>query len=163
MRSALILILLASCLAACTPAQDDDYTLYLVRHAEKQADGSRDPALSEAGELRSEKLAGWLEDKDIQDIWSSDYNRTRETAKFTQSRLGLELSIYDPSDLKTLSETLLSNRKNALVVGHSNTTPELARLLCNCDIDDMGESEYDHMIEITVIDGQHQAKTLRQQ
>ena len=162
MRSALILFLVACCLVGCTPAQDDDYTLYLVRHAEKQADGSRDPALTEAGMQRSENLAGWFGDKDIQDIWSSDYKRTRDTAKPAISRLGLELIIYDPSDLAALSVTLLGNKNNALIVGHSNTTPDLARLICECEIDDMDDSEYDRLIVISVTAGKTLATTIRQ-
>jgi len=164
-RFSLILLLLVCCLAACTaaPGTKDDYTLYLVRHAEKQADGSRDPELTGAGRRRSENLSEWLADKDIRDVWSSDYKRTRDTARPTLSRLGLDLIIYDPRDLTTLSATLLSNQKNALVVGHSNTTPELARLLCTCDIDDMDDSEYDRLIVISILDGEPHAKTITQQ
>jgi broad specificity phosphatase PhoE len=70
-------------LTACTTAlvSKDNFELYLVRHAEKQADGSRDPELTEAGTHRADNLAGWFEDKNISDIWSSDYKRTRDTAK----------------------------------------------------------------------------------
>ncbi len=165
MRSPVILILLACCLVACatTPGAKDNFTLYLVRHAEKQADGSRDPELTEAGTLRAENLAGWFEDKDIRNIWSSDYKRTRDTAKPTLSRLDLKLKIYDPRDLPALSESLLSNQNNALIVGHSNTTPELARLLCDCEIEDMDDSEYDRLIVVSIVDGKPHANILRQQ
>jgi 2,3-bisphosphoglycerate-dependent phosphoglycerate mutase len=164
LRSRILLILLIACLTACTtaPASKDNYTLYLVRHAEKQADGSRDPELTEAGTQRSENLARWFEDKDIRDIWSSDYKRTRDTAKPTLSKLGLKLKIYDAHDLSALSETLLSNQNNALIVGHSNTTPELARLLCNCEIEDMDESEYDRLIVISIDNSGAQVRTLTQ-
>jgi len=165
MRISTIIVLLIFCLAACTTGSGskDTYTLYLVRHAEKQADGSRDPDLTEAGKQRSENLASWFEDKRIQDVWSSDYKRTRNTARPTLSRLGLELTLYDPSDLTALSETLLGNQRAALVVGHSNTTPELASLLCDCDIDDMDDSEYDRLIVVSIVNGKPQANTLQQQ
>jgi phosphohistidine phosphatase SixA len=166
LRFRILLILLIGCLTACTtaPASKDNYTLYLVRHAEKQADGSRDPELTEAGTQRSENLARWFEDKDIRDVWSSDYKRTRDTAKPAVSRLGLKLKIYDPRDLNALSETLLRNQNNALIVGHSNTTPELARLLCNCIvvIEDMDESEYDRLIIISIGSSDTQIRTLMQ-
>jgi phosphohistidine phosphatase SixA len=165
MRFSLILVLLICCLTTCTtaPGSKDDYTLYLVRHAEKQADGSRDPELTEAGVRRSENLGSWFADKDIQDVWSSDYKRTRDTARPTLARLGLDLIIYDPRDLTALSASLISNQKNALVVGHSNTTPELARLLCMCDIDDMDDSEYDRLIVISITDGKTHASTIYQE
>ena len=164
MQSRIILFLLICCLTACTtaPASKDNYKLYLVRHAEKEADGSRDPELTEAGTHRAENLAGWFEDKDIRDVWSSDYKRTHDTAKPTLSKLGLKLKIYDAHDLSALSETLLSNQNNALIVGHSNTTPELARLLCNCDIDDMDDSEYDRLIVVSFDNSGAQVRTLIQ-
>jgi broad specificity phosphatase PhoE len=163
-QSRIILFLLICCLTACTtaPASKDNYTLYLVRHAEKQADGSRDPELTEAGTHRAENLAGWFEDKDIRDVWSSDYKRTRDTAKPTLSKLGLKLKIYDAHDLPALSETLLSNQNNALIVGHSNTTPELARLLCDCDIDDMDDLEYDRIIVVSIVNAKTHVKILQQ-
>ncbi len=165
MRFSVILLVLICCLVACAtaPGAKDNFTLYLVRHAEKQADGSRDPELTEAGKQRSERLASWLKDKDIQQVWSSDYKRTRYTAEPTLSKFGIDLIIYDPSDLTALREKLLSNRKNALVVGHSNTTPQLARLLCNCEIDDIDDSEYDRLIVVPTVDGEAQTRTLRQQ
>ena len=165
MRFVPILVLLICCLTACStaPGTNGDYTIYLVRHAEKQADGSRDPELTEAGKRRSENLAEWIADKNIRDVWSSDYKRTRDTAKPALSRLGLDLIIYDPRDLAALSETLLSNRRNALVVGHSNTTPDLARLLCECEIDDMDDSEYNRLLVISVTNGKPHANTIQQQ
>ena len=164
MRVRFLLVLLAFSLTGCATTADTDksYKLYLVRHAEKQADGSRDPALTEAGKQRSQQLANWLQDKHIKDIWSSDYKRTRDTAKPLLSSLGLQLNIYDPGDLTALSKNLLDKQHNALIVGHSNTTPELARLLCQCDIEDMVDSEYDRLIEISVVDGETQVAILQQ-
>ena len=74
MRLKILLIILATCLAGSVFAADSDdvFTLYLVRHAEKQSDGTRDPDLTMAGMDRAQNLASWLQDKDITDIWSSD-------------------------------------------------------------------------------------------
>ena len=164
MRIRMLLILLAACCMGCATATDTDtsYRLYLVRHAEKQPDGSRDPVLTEAGKHRSKQLANWLRDKGIEDIWSSDYKRSRDTAKPLISRLGLELSIYDPRDLAALAAKLLERQHNALIVGHSNTTPQLAHLLCHCVIDDMDESEYDRLIVLSVVNNKTRVKTLKQ-
>ena len=164
MRIQILLILLSCCFIgnASAAGKDGNYTLYLVRHAEKQSDGSRDPALTQAGKQRAERLAAWLQDEDIQNIWSSDYIRTRDTAMPMLSNPGLELSIYDPRDLAALAENLLEKQHNAVIVGHSNTTPELARLLCHCDIQDMDESEYDRLIVVSVASGEARAETLQQ-
>lgn len=164
MRLRVLLLLFACCLAGNLFAHDDDnaFTLYLVRHAEKLADGSRDPELTQAGKLRSEKLAGWLHDKNITDVWSSDYTRTRGTAEPFASEHDIDLTIYNPRDLAALAGQLRSKRHNAYVVGHSNTTPELARLLCQCTIAGMEESEYDRLIVISVNGNETNVKTVQQ-
>jgi phosphohistidine phosphatase SixA len=164
MLTRILLILLVCCFTGNTTANADDgeFTLYLVRHAEKQADGSRDPALTEAGNHRAERLANWLLDKGIMDIWSSDYKRTRDTAEPLLAMIGLELTIYDPGELTLLADKLLDNQVTALVVGHSNTTPELASLLCHCPVAEMDESDYDQLIEISIDGKKTQLKTLQQ-
>ena len=159
-----ILLLTLACLLIGTAsfAGDDTYTLYLVRHAEKQADGSRDPALTKAGQQRAVYLATWLTDKRIEDIWSSDYRRTRDTAQPLANQLDIETSIYDPRNQPLLTGHLLGRKNTALVVGHSNTIPELARLLCECENADMEETEYDRLIVIRIEGGQVTTKTLNQ-
>ena len=60
------------------------------------------------------------------------------------------MQLYDPRHLEEQARTLLSRAENALVVGHSNTTPELATMLCQCPVSPMSDSEYDHIIVVTV-------------
>lgn len=159
----LLLLLLGCCIGNINTCEaGESYKIYLVRHAEKQTDGGKDPGLTAAGIFRSEQLATWFQDKDIRDIWSSDYRRSRDTAEPLLSTLGLELTLYDPRDLPALAKNLLDERTNALVVGHSNTTPELARLLCGCAISDMDESEYDRLIVVVVSEGEKRVETLIQ-
>lgn len=149
MRSRILVLALLVCMTGCAGAGNDNhYELYLVRHAEKLGDGD-DPGLTEAGARRSEKLAGWLRDKDITDIWSSDFRRSRDTAAPLAAILGSDLKLYDPHDLPALVRNLRDNRQNALVVGHSNTTPDLARLLCACFVRDMDDSDYDQLIVVS--------------
>ncbi len=159
-----LIFLLLCCFTGEIFAADvpDSFTIYLVRHAEKQQDGSRDPELTEVGVARSEKLAGWFVGKNIEKIWSSDYKRTRNTATPILSKLDIDMVLYDPGNLPELTENLLTQQHNALVIGHSNTTPQLARLLCDCEIADMDESEHDRLIVISVHDGKAEVKTLQQ-
>jgi phosphohistidine phosphatase SixA len=140
----------------------DRYTLYLVRHAEKLADDGDDPGLTDTGKYRSEQLAHWLGDKGVTDILSSDYRRSRATAEPLASMLGLQLMLYDPHDLPALARNLREARRNALIVGHSNTTPDLARLLCVCFIRDMDDADYDQLIVVSVSAQATQVETLSQ-
>jgi len=163
MNLRILLIVLSYCLMSTVSiASDEEFTLYLVRHAEKQANGSRDPFLTEAGQQRAKRLAAWLKDKGIEDIWSTGYDRTRDTGQPLVTKPGLELSIYDPSNQSVLVGHLLGRKNTALVVGHSNTIPELARLLCDCEIADMDDSEYDRLIVISNDGDQVRVKILNQ-
>ena len=164
MRTAALIVLISFFVLGCAAGgvKSQDFQLYLVRHAEKQADAGPDPHLTTSGHQRASKLADWLQDKSITDIWSSDYFRTRETAQPLADAVGKQLKIYDPHELEVLASNLLEASHNALVVGHSNTTPELARILCQCDIEVMDESEYDRLIVVDVDDGEVKVTTLRQ-
>lgn len=152
MRSRILVLALLVCVTAVagTGNADDQYKLYLVRHAEKLPDDGDDPGLTDAGKQRSAQIAGWLRDKGITDIWSSDYLRSRDTAAPLAAMLGSELKLYDPRDLPALVGDLRVSRHNALIVGHSNTTPDLARLLCTCFVSDMDDSDYDQLIVVSV-------------
>ena len=159
-----LILVLSCCFIGNTVATESSnaFTIYLVRHAEKQTDGGKDPRLTQAGVQRAEQLAVWFQDKRIKDVWSSDYHRTRDTAKPLAARSSLEMRIYDPRKLTKLAEGLIENQTDAVIVGHSNTTPDLARLLCNCEIDDMNDSEYDRIILVSFLDGKTQVQTARQ-
>lgn len=159
----LLLFILVVCISCSNTTQpDSQYSLYLVRHAEKQADGSKDPALTTAGEQRAEQLATWLADKSIIDVWSSDYQRSRHTAIPSLANSGLELKLYDPRDLPSLAGQLRDRQNNAVIVGHSNTTPQLAGLLCDCMVDEMDDQEYDLLFVVSVIDGEAKLDVLSQ-
>lgn len=123
--------------------------VFLVRHAEK-TDAGRDPGLTEAGKDRSLELAKILRSAKIEHVHSSDYIRTRETAEPTANKLGLTTEIYDPRDLESLAQKLRDTGGTHLVVGHSNTTPSMVRLLGGDPSTEINEkSEYDRLYIVT--------------
>ncbi|MCA1827803.1 MAG: histidine phosphatase family protein [Myxococcales bacterium] len=99
--------------------------LFLVRHAEK-VDNSKDAALSAAGEARAHALADKLREAGITAIFATQYRRTQKTAAPLAARLGVKVQIHAADDTAGLVE-LLRKQDRALVVGHSNTLPEVAR------------------------------------
>ncbi|NND43846.1 MAG: histidine phosphatase family protein [Xanthomonadales bacterium] len=119
-------------------------TITLLRHAEKQT-AVPDPGLTTAGLARAKFIAAWLGDTEnrVEAIWSSDYRRTRDTAQPIADRLDLAVRLYDPGELAVLAERLRAEGVNAVVIGHSNTTPELAALLCECAVAPMPETNYE--------------------
>ncbi len=146
-RLVFLVLLISSCKSNLPLA--DGYTLYLVRHAEKVEDGSRDPVLKKEGIQRADQLKDLLLDRDIATIYSSDYQRTRSTAQPLAKELNKDISLYNPRDLEALVNLLVSRKETALIVGHSNSTPSLANLILGQDIfEQFEESQYDQIIEI---------------
>lgn len=150
-------LMLAACSGIASPdtelAADDNTVIYLVRHAEKTAERP-DPGLTDKGRARAIALADRLENAGLTAILSSDYIRTRETARPISTRLGIGVELYDARDLPALAMRLKTMQGRILVVGHSNTTPMLAELLGGnpgTPIDEAGE--YDRLYIVTLSAG----------
>ena len=120
---ALAVGVLALCAAMPARAQE---VLFLVRHAEK-VDSSKDAALSAAGVARAKALAIRLRDAGVTSIYTSEYQRTKATAQPLTDALKLLPQVHPASDTAGLVALLRKERGRALVVGHSNTLPEIAR------------------------------------
>ncbi len=130
-------------------AEKNQLTIFLVRHAEK-VDNRRDPELSEIGKQRAAELSKTLISSDIQFIHSTDYIRTVNTAKPTAQLFDLEIEIYNPDNLKSFARKLKKSSGRHLVVGHSNTTPELVELLGgNPGSPIVEDNEYDRLYILT--------------
>lgn len=141
-------ILIANGVAVNPIQAADTMTLVLlVRHAEKET-GVEDPPLSPAGMARARALAAMLADAGIEHIHSTDFRRTRGTAAPLARQLGLDVSLYDPGSPERLLDQLLAGGRH-LVIGHSNTVPELVELLGGDGgdaIDDAGEYDRLYMV-----------------
>jgi len=101
-------------------------TFILVRHAEK--DYGDDPLLTPTGTARAERLKEMLTRVDLDAVYSTDTKRTMATAKPSAEYHDLKIQEYSPFELSTLAARLRNKHRGetVLVVGHSNTTPELA-------------------------------------
>jgi broad specificity phosphatase PhoE len=62
-------------------------------------------------------------------IYVSTYRRTAQTAAPTAARLGLTPIVYDPRDTPALVARVRSGPTPALIVGHSNTVPDIVEQL----------------------------------
>ena len=131
-----------------------DGTFYLLRHAEKQKDGSKDPQLTKEGYQRSALLAQQLSLANITKIYSTDYQRTQQTVAPLSKLLDLSVELYDPNNLDDFAEVLKKEAGQIVIVGHSNTTPTLVALLSGVSVDEIDEREYDNLYQVVLIDNQ---------
>jgi broad specificity phosphatase PhoE len=133
MKAKICLTLTLMLFSAITLSAD----IYLVRHFEKQVStkvtGS-DVSLTELGQLQAQALAKLLLDRNITQIYSTDYKRTKQSASPIAKALNITIQTYNPNELAAFAEHLNSLESNILVLGHSNTTPELFALLKCYDV-----------------------------
>jgi broad specificity phosphatase PhoE len=134
----------ASCVLALQVSAN---TIYLVRHAEKQH-GTKDPALSECGQARAAALARYFDDIPLQAVFATPYQRTQHTAAAVANRKQLPVSSYDPARPEQLRQQLIAYNAPVLVVGHSNTVPQLVTLLSGIEVAPLSEQEYSMLYQL---------------
>ena len=133
------------------PISDSLKTFYLIRHAEKDTTTKEDPALTTVGQARAKKVANLFKKSRIDKIYSTLYTRTIMTAQDLAYSKGMNIDPYDPRDLKGFADLLFKQEKdrNYLIVGHSNTTPELFSLLSGIDCPvEISESDYSYLFVV---------------
>jgi len=123
--------------------------IFVVRHAEKIS-GS-DERLSEAGLQRAARLAAMLKDAGVAAIYSTDTPRTRGTVQPLADALKLPVQIYDVGGPKVDARQfgLHLRQKHVdqvvLVVGHSNTVPDILHAIGCRETVTIGPDEYDDL------------------
>jgi broad specificity phosphatase PhoE len=134
----LLLVFVFSSLISCT--QEETTTYYLIRHAEKDRTDktNENPNLNEKGLERAKKWAEYFKDIDFDAVYSTNYNRTMQTAIPTAESNKLNIKNYDPKKMYDVLFKSATQGKTVLVVGHSNTTPVFANKI-------LGEKKYKNM------------------
>jgi phosphohistidine phosphatase SixA len=102
-------------------------TVYIVRHAQKAKDvkGDDNPPLTEAGQKRAQDLAKLLQNKDIKRIYVSEFTRSQQTAAPIVKALNIRPTVVAKDKTADLNSRVKSGTGNALVVGHSDTIPDI--------------------------------------
>lgn len=138
-------------------------TIIFVRHAER-ADGGAgantmgnapaDPPLSAAGEARAARLATMLADAGIKSIVTTEFKRAKDTGKPLATKLGLSEQVVAAKDTAGLVAMLKRDHASdvVLVVGHSNTIPDLIKAFGGRAIT-MRDDEYDAIYVLTPATG----------
>ena len=150
MRNLFLILFLAS--VPNISAQEKLTTFILLRHAEKVADGSKNPELSVEGKKRAAILAGALANTSIAAVYSTDFIRTKSTVEPLAKSKSLEVLIYDPFKKEDIEKMLNDHKGETVVIcGHSNNIPGIANYLSASDsLKDFADSEYGNLLIVTV-------------
>jgi broad specificity phosphatase PhoE len=115
-----------------------DRVVFLVRHAEREAAPSGqpahgmmadDPPLNAAGQQRAARLAAMLAGSDVRYIFTTEFRRTRQTAEPLAKQLKLTPVMSAAKDPDPLIAQVKKAAGNVLIVAHANTLPDLLKKL----------------------------------
>lgn len=102
------------------------HSVFVVRHLQK-AEGA-DPSLSAKGAANARHLAAMLKDKGVVAVFATPTRRAMETGQPLAKALGIAVTPYDPSNPAALAAKVAAAGGPVLIVGHSNTVPDLVQL-----------------------------------
>ncbi|NVJ49002.1 MAG: histidine phosphatase family protein [Gammaproteobacteria bacterium] len=147
-----LLLSMTSLVAAKDPTEAREenaktFTVWLIRHAEKRSDQD-DPELTPAGLARAQRVVTQLAGEPLAKLYSTAYRRTQQTAAPISTARNLSIQTYDPRHLDEFAAAIKQQQLNALIVGHSNTTGELARLLGAKEVPKIDESTYHWILRL---------------
>jgi len=123
-------------------SQTEVTTYYLIRHAEKNRTDStnHNPNLTKKGLERAQKWAEIFSKVHFDKIYSTNYNRTLQTAQPTATEKKLKIQFYNPRKIYDDQFKKQTKGKSVLIIGHSNTTPKFVNKIIGSnkykDIDD---------------------------
>lgn len=128
-------------------------TVILVRHAEKNIEPNNpDPDLSPAGQARAQELVRVLGAAGITSIYGTQYKRTQQTAKPLADSLHLAVNVIEAKKTQDLINSIRTTNRGQtiLVVGHSNTVPEIITALGGGNVPEIPDSDYDNMYFVSI-------------
>ncbi len=113
---------------------------YFIRHAEKDRSNpeNKNPELNQQGKIRALNWLYFFRDIPLKKIYSTNYNRTIQTVKQIAEEKNITISYYFPENIDVENFKKQNKNMSILVVGHSNTTPELVNLI-------IGENKFEKM------------------
>ena len=153
---------LALLLAPAVSAQE---IVFVVRHAERadagMTKGMEDPSLSAEGQARAKRLAMMLRSADIKNVFASQFKRTQETAQPLAAAEQLEVTTVPAKDVDALVQRLTAAKGASLVVGHSDTVPDILKALGAAGDINISNTEYDNLFVVVKAGGETKLVKLR--
>src|SRR4029453_4636304 len=124
----------------------------LIRHGERNAPtpANPDPHLNAAGKARAKKLIHVVGQSGIKAIYRSHFVRAKETAHPLASHFAVSGIEMDEA-LQTKND-ILSNHtgQTVLVIGHSDTVPDIINRLGAGNLPVINDSEFDNLFVVKI-------------
>jgi 2,3-bisphosphoglycerate-dependent phosphoglycerate mutase len=144
------LLLLALLFLNISFGQIKTTTYYFIRHAEK-VDSSQNPDLSEKGLKRAELWNKIFSEISFDEIYSTEYKRTLQTASPTATTKKIEIKLYNPKTLDIESFKKETLGKKVLIVGHSNSIPKFVNEMINQNLfSDIEDETFGNLYMVTI-------------
>ncbi|PHR44195.1 MAG: hypothetical protein COA32_15215 [Fluviicola sp.] len=146
-----LIILFVSALFSCKNDKDKT-TIFLVRHAEKDTTVDQyDPPLIKEGYERADKLRDELTDKEIKYIFSTKFQRNKNTVGPLANHISKKIHIYEYHKWQTMLDSVKTIPENHLICGHSdNLLPMIEYLGADVGKEKLGYLEYDNLFKVTI-------------
>ncbi|MFV8373068.1 phosphoglycerate mutase family protein [Flavobacterium sp. LB2P74] len=130
--------------------QQSTSTYYFIRHAEK-VDNSQNPDLSEIGIQRANLWNKIFSEVGFDEIYSTDYKRTTQTAIPAATAKKIQIKLYNPKTIAIESFKKETLGKKVLIVGHSNTIPNFVNQIINKKIyADIEDTTFGNLYIVTI-------------
>lgn len=143
-------------LSGCVQETSSESTnYYLIRHAEKDRSDSsnQDPHLTKIGKARAKKWADILQHITFDAVYSTNFNRTRETGLPTALTNNVGVTLYNENNINVSNFLKETKGKTILVVGHSNTIPEFVNTILEEEkYQDIEDSNNGNLYIINIVD-----------
>jgi broad specificity phosphatase PhoE len=137
---------------------------YFIRHAEKDRSdpNNNDPELNQDGLGRAMRWAEVFDAVPLDAIYSTDFERTTMTAAPTAVKKDITVQYYDPKNLDMEQFKADNLDKRVLLVGHSNTTPELVNKMIGDNLySEIPDYDNSQLYIVQIVDGKATSLVLK--
>lgn len=155
-----LIIICITLFSISTFAQEDKFpdttTYYFIRHAEKDRSNpsEKDASLTIEGQKRAQNWSIILQHVPFDAVYSTNFNRTKETGLPTASNNRLEIITYNVSAAYDDAFKKATSGKTVLVVGHSNTIPDFVNAVIGQEkYNDIEDSNNGNLYIVTISNG----------
>lgn len=148
---AMFMLLLAACFPVA-PQVPVGPSYYVMRHL-NTPQGVQDPSLTAEGRQQAELLPEWFAGDPPAAIYVSNTRRAQETAVPLARSLGVTPKIYDPANTPALIQQVVAERGAVLIVGHSNTVPDIVQQLGGTRPGPIAHDQYGDIWHVAGVNG----------